>query len=312
MQLHKIPRVMAGLLAKRNTLLILAILLGFALGPLARYTQPLVIPALAIAMVLSLSRSNLKQVFSLRSIPGPLAAVIFFNFVLLGGINLIFGYSLADDASLQAGFVILAAAPPAIAITPFSYALAADVSFALIAATSGYLAAMVIMPLTVTHFLGGSFSSSALFLTLIEIIFLPILASQLMRISGIVKYTEKYHATLINWCFAIITFSVVGLNRDFIINNPDILLVSGLAAAVSIIMMGELIFLFVRKLGFDRARGLTLVLVGTMKNWAGAGAIGLALFGPVASIPGTVALCFGVLYYVWLGFRHGIRQPVVS
>jgi hypothetical protein len=53
------------------------------------------------------------------------------------------------------------------------------------------------------------------------------------------------------------------------------------------------------------------MLLGTMKNWAGASVLALTLFGPEASIPGTVALVFGILYYIWLGIRYGAKKEVV-
>lgn len=298
----------AGFFIKRNTILVFAILLGFLLAPLAQYTQKLVIPALAIAMMLSVSRNNLKDIFLPGVIMRPFLTVLLLNFFILGGLNLLLGHIFTADPLLRAGFVILAASPPAIAITPFSYALGADVYFSLVAASTGFLASFVLMPLAVGIFLGGQFNPATLLITLAEIIVLPIIASQLLRLSGVVKHTEKYHAPIINWCFFLVTFSVVGLNRDLILDSPRHVILAAGVAFISIFIMGQLVAFVASKLGVVRERALSYTLLSTMKNWAGASVIAFTLFGPEASIPGTVALFFGILYYIWLGIRYGTRR----
>jgi predicted Na+-dependent transporter len=294
----------AAFFVNRNTVLILAIFLGFVLSTFAKYTQILVIPALAIPMLLSVSRNNLKEIFLPRVIVRPFITVLVLNFIILGGINLLLGHAFTQDPMLRAGFVILAASPPAIAITPFSYALGADVRFSLVATTTGFLASIILLPLVVGVFLGGKFNSVTLLVTLAEIIVLPIIGSQVLRLTGAVKYTEKYHPTIINWCFFIITFSVVGLNRGLILSSPRHVLAACIAF-ISIFVLGNFISLITSKLGVGRERTISYVLLSTMKNWAGASVIAFTLFGAEASIPGTVALLFGILYYIWLGIRYG-------
>ena len=186
--------------------------------------------------------------------------------------------------------------------------LSADVRFSVVAAVTGYLASVAIMPIVVGVFLGGQYSPVSLILTLLELIILPLFASQLMRLSGVAARTEKYHGTVINWCFFLVTFSVVGLNRNLIVGSPSQLLPAAVAAFVSIFVLGQVIWIVGGKLKVPRARVLSYMLLGTMKNWAGAGAIAIAVFGPEASIPGAVGLVFGILYYVWLGFRYGGRE----
>ncbi len=302
---------LARFFTNRNTILVLAIVLGFILPSLSRYTQDLVIPALAIAMMLSVSRDNPKEIFIPRAVVKPVLAVLFLSFLLLGGINLLAGALFTQNTMLRAGFIILAASPPAIAVIPFSYTLKADVKFSLIAVSTGFIASVVLMPLAVGAFLGGEFNPVTLFITLAEIIILPIIVAQLLRLSGIVRHTEKYHAPVINWCFFIVTFSVVGENRDLILNSPQHLLMAACAAFTSIFVMGHIISFIARKMGIGRERTISYMLLGTMKNWAGASVIAFSLFGPAASIPGTVALFFGILYYIWLGFRYGSNRADV-
>jgi BASS family bile acid:Na+ symporter len=248
MRIKASAQFIARQLSNRNVILSLAIVLGFILPSFARYTQELVIPALAVAMMLSVSRDNPREIFIPRTMVKPVLAVVFFSFLLLGGINVLAGTFFAQDTMLRAGFIILAALPPAIAVIPFSYTLGADVKFSLIAVSTGFLASVVIMPLMVGAFLGGEFNPATLFITLAEIIVLPIIAAQLMRLSGIVKHTEKYHATVINWCFFIVTFSVVGDNRDLILNSPQLLLPAACTAFISIFLLGQIISFTARRL----------------------------------------------------------------
>jgi predicted Na+-dependent transporter len=305
MSVKTIIAAIARLLLKRNSILVLGVVLGFVLWPLAQYTRWLIIPALAVAMMLAVSRNNLKEIFSLRAIGRPLLGVLLLNFVILGGLNVLAGELFTREQMLRAGFLILAASPPAIAITPFSYELSADVRFSAAAAITGYLASLAIMTLMVNVFLGGQYQPLSLFLTLVELIILPLIASQVMRLSGVTRHTEKYHGTVINWCFFLVVFSVVGLNRNLIVGSPRYLLAPAAAAFISIFVLGQVIRAVSKKLKIARDRSLSYMLLGTMKNWAGAGAIAIAVFGPQASIPSAVGLVFGILYYVWLVFRYG-------
>ncbi len=213
------------------------------------------------------------------------------------------GFWITDEPLFRDGFIILAATPPAIAIIPFSYNMKADVNYSTTATILGFLAALVIMPVSAAIFLRSRLGIFHLLITLIELIVLPIMVAQLMRLTKLITHTEKYHGTIINWCLFIVTFSAVGLNRDIILSAPQALWPAAIAGVVSTFVLGEIILIYSRLNKVNRPLSMTYALLGTMKNWAGASAIAISLLGKEAAVPSTVILIFGILYYVWLSVR---------
>jgi BASS family bile acid:Na+ symporter len=91
MRIKALAQFIIKQLSNRNVILSLAIVLGFILPSLTRYTHALVIPALAVAMMLSVSRDDPREIFIPRVLVKPVLAVLLFSFLLLGGINVLAG-----------------------------------------------------------------------------------------------------------------------------------------------------------------------------------------------------------------------------
>jgi len=48
---------------------------------------------------------------------------------------------------------------------------------------------------------------------------------------------------------------------------------------------------------------VSLVLLGTLKNYGLAGGMALALFGEKTSVPATVSSVFMIVYIIWLEYK---------
>jgi BASS family bile acid:Na+ symporter len=76
------------------------------------------------------------------------------NYLILGSLLLGLNALLIQDEALRAGFVIIAAVPPAVAVIPFTFFLNGDEKHSLLGTIGAYLGALIIMPLVALTFLG--------------------------------------------------------------------------------------------------------------------------------------------------------------
>ena len=135
------------ILRNRDFLLILSILLGLLWGQGAQWTQKIVIPALAAVMTLSTMGVSGDTFRSARALVVPALAGLAMNYAVLGSVLLGLSVLLVHEEPLRAGFILMVAVPPAIAVIPFSFLLDGDSTFSLIATIGCYLGALIIMPL---------------------------------------------------------------------------------------------------------------------------------------------------------------------
>ncbi len=294
------------LLKDRNLILVLSIVLGLAIGePVATRTEPLVLPLPALVMTLSAVNITSRELASLRTMPRTILLSLLLNYVVMGGAILLLAWWLISDENLWAGFVVLATVPPAVAVVPFSHVLGGNTFFSLIGMTGAYLAALIIMPAAMALFLGvGFFDPVKLLIILGELIVIPIVLSRILLFTGLMKRLSPWRGTIVNWSFFVTLFTIVGLNRQAFFSEFDTLLrVTVIAIAVSFVL-GYIIELVTRALHVNRETSISLVLMGSLKNYGLASGILLTLFGERAAIPASVGAVFGILRVVWLGFHY--------
>lgn len=280
-------------------------MLGLAIGrPVAAWTEPAVLPALALIMTLSATNITSRDFTSLKNMPRPILTSLLLNYVVMGGITLLMAWWLIDDNDLWTGFVVLAAVPPAVAVVPFSYVLGGDTLFSLIGMTGAYLAALVILPTAMALFLGvGFFDPVKLLLILGELILIPIIFSRILLFTRLNQRIDRWRGTIVNWSFFITLFTIVGLNRQAFFGEFDVLLRIAIIAVVISFVLGEVIEQITKVLHLRHETSISLILMGTLKNYGLASGILLTLFSERAAIPASVCTVFGILRLVWLGFH---------
>jgi len=296
----------ARLLRNRNFILVLAIVLGLAIGePVATRTEPLVLPLLAVVMTLSATNITSREFASLRDMPRTILLSLLLNYIVMGGTTLLLAWWLIDDKDLWAGFVVLATVPPAVAVVPFSYILGGNTLFSLIGMMGAYLAALIIMPAIMALFLGvGFFDPMKLLIILGELILIPIVLSRILLFTKLIRYINPWRGTIVNWSFFITLFTIVGLNRQAFFGEFDVLIRIAIIAIIISFVLGYIIELATKALQVSRETSISMILVGSLKNYGLASGILLTLFGERAAIPASVCTVFGILHLVWLGFHH--------
>jgi BASS family bile acid:Na+ symporter len=229
---------------------------------------------------------------------------IVMNYFILGTVLLLLNAILIYDEALRLGFILIAAVPPAVAVIPFTYFLKGDETLSLIGTAGAYLGALIIMPLSALLFLGPGFIDPVkLVIIMLELILLPLIASRLLLKIGLASRLDSIKGPITNWSFFLLTYTIVGLNREQILNQPLSLSPVFFIALLSTFLLGW----GIEKLGalFHVPQKVltSLVLLGTLKNYGLAGGLALALFNKKTSVPATVSTVFMVVYIIWLEFR---------
>ena len=151
-------KTIVTLLRNRNFVFLLAIAVGFVVGEgVAGRMQPVMLPALALVMTLSTATITTRDLSSMRTMTRPILNSLLLNYVVMGGITILLAMLLINDDELRAGFVLVAAVPPAVAVVPFSYMLGGNTVFALTGLIATYLAALLVTPAIMILFLDVGF-----------------------------------------------------------------------------------------------------------------------------------------------------------
>jgi bile acid:Na+ symporter, BASS family len=297
------------ILRNRDFLLLFSIALGLAWGDGARVTEKAVLPALALVMTLAVMGVPIGVFRSPRSLIAPTLAGLLLNYGVLGGMLLALNFAFIGDGALRAGFVIMAAAPPAVAVIPFTFLLKGDSPFSLVATVGCYLAALAIMPVLTLALLGEGFADSRkVAMIMAELILAPLLISRFLRWSGAAGKLEPWKGPLTNWGFALVVYTIVGLNRNQFLAEPLLILPVALIAFSATFLLGFAIERVARLLKVGREKRVSLVLLGTHKNTGLAAGLALTLFNEETALPASVSTVFMIVYIVWLSLR-GRRKP---
>jgi bile acid:Na+ symporter, BASS family len=289
----------------RNVLLLLALGLALPAGQAAPLLEPLVLPALGLVMTLALLEVSGEVFRTARNLVWPVLVGLALNFGLNGGLVLALSTLLSAREEFFTGFVLIAAAPPAVAVVPFTALLRGDRAFSFLATIGGYLGALALTPLIAVGLLGTAFIHPLrIFNILFLLILLPLLLSRLLRWAHLAPRLEPLRGALTNWSFALITYTIVGLNRDLFLHHPQALLTPVTIALVTTFGLGEVISRLARLAGLRPDLTVSLVLLGTLKNAALAGGLALNLFDQQTAVPATVCAIFLIIYFIWLSFWH--------
>lgn len=210
---------------------------------------------------------------------------------------------LINDSELWAGFVTLAAVPPAVAVTPFTYMLGGNIVFSLIGTAALYLMALGLTPGMMILFLGaGFFNPLRVLLVLVQLIIVPLIISRVFLATGLDQKITKWRDTAVSWSFFIVIFTVIGLNRLVFFEQPDILLRVIIIAITVTFGLGHFTYFIARRLGTDHKTSISYIIIGTNKNGGLASAIALAFLGQRAAFPAAIVGLFNIISIVWWGF----------
>ncbi len=295
---------LTALLQNRNAIFLLSLALGLLFPQAVPLTEPVMLPALAVAMAVATMEVGNEAFLKPRAFVFPALLGIVMNYVILGNIIIALSALLIRDETIWTGFVLLAAVPPAVAVIPFSGFLNGNDSLSLFGTIGAYLGALLIMPLIAIGLLSAvAFDPLKLFMITMELIVLPLAVSRLMIREGWKSRIAPYRSTITNWCFFVALYTMIGLNRNLIVDETALLIPVASIAVMTMFVLGFLIDWVTGLFHIPKGTRTSLVLLGTLKNQGLAGGLAVTLFSAEAALPAAVSTIVMIAYVIWLDFR---------
>ena len=292
------------LLQNRTFILGMAFVLGIVFGDVAAALQGLTMPALAVVLAVSAAQITVQDFLPLKEMVRPLVLALALNFLFLGAVILLLAWWLMPTWDLWVGYVLVATAPPGIAIVPFTHVLKGNLRLSMLGTFGVYLISLALTPLLIYLFTGeAAVSPLRLVNTMIFLILVPFIVSQLLRKIKVADYIARLRGNVINWGFFVVIFSVVGLNQDVFLHQHEVLLPVSFVAIVSCFGLAVVVSAITKKLNLSQADQNSFILLSTIKTSAFAAAVGVSLYSEAASIPGAVVSFWYAIYFILLGIK---------
>jgi BASS family bile acid:Na+ symporter len=292
------------LATNRNFILALSIILGLLIKNVGDWVKHLTVPALAIVMVVSLTRISLKAFLDFKAVIKPTLYTLLFNFVIFGAVMLIPAWFLIKDRQLWTGFAILAIAPPGVAIAPFAYIIGADDRFSVIGMVGAYIASLILIPLAGWLFIGKEFVQPLnILIVFAELIIAPMIIAQLLVKFKVEKYIARARGAIVNWGLFVVIFAVVALNREVFFSDFKNLGILALISFVTVFGLWFAVNMISKKVKVEDRVRKSYVLAATIKNSGFAAASALALLGKRASLPGAIMSIVLIIFLILMGLK---------
>ncbi len=288
----------------RNFLLVFSLIMGLVTSTGVSYLKPLVLWILAVVMLFSSTSFKFSSLLNFRRFVRITLIAFLLNFVVFGIILLSFAHLFFSDTVLLAGFVVIAATPPGVAIIPFTVMYKGDVNYSTIGVLGAYLLAIVVSPLIIQLFLPEvTIDPRKIVMIMLQVILLPLLLSRLLLWKGVLPMVQKIRGKVVNWGFALIVYTIVGLNRHVIFSDWELLAKVSAVFVLTMFIPGLVYELLLRKsVRYQRRVSQNLLL--TIKSSGFAAGTALALFGQEAALPSAFMAVFVLIYLVIAGLVY--------
>lgn len=300
-----------GILLNRNSILVFAVVIGLIAGDSAAIFKDYTFLALAVTMAFSMTGISLSYLknplnFTKPMLMGALLNYVFFTIVLLP-----LAWWMMPNKNLFYGFVVIAAAPPGVAIIPFSYILKGKVEYAIIGVTGAFLASIIIAPLLVNIFASSQdVKPFDLFKMMVQLVLIPMLVSRFLLYKPLFKYIEPIRGKVVDWGFAVLIFVAVGVNRHVFFTDPILLLKVSFVLFITTFGLGLGFNALAKLFNVDSSLRTTQSMLIAIKSSGFSVFTALTLFGKEAAIPSAVMAVMVLLYLIFLSLR--LNKSVVK
>lgn len=300
----------ASFMRNRNAIFLLALVLAFTLPEGVRYTRPVMLVFLGVVMTVSMLGIG-GELWQRPARALGYAAVGFGgSYLILGGLTAALTGIFIDTPDFLAGFLLIAAAPPAVAVMPFTDMFRGNRPLTLTAIFAGYAAAFVTLPLMSLYISGESLIDMKRLLLIVGgLIIAPFLISRIMRLMELNVRLGPYRGPITNWSFFVVMYTIVAVNRDVILGHARALLPAVLVSVAVTFVLGFVVYVAARKGGAGYKNGVSLTLLFTLKNYALAGGIGLAFLSDLSALPAAVQTGVMIPYVIWLDRFFRTHRP---
>ncbi len=299
---------MIKLVLNRNTLLISSLIFALFFGQYAVHIKDYTVIILGLVMAFSMSGIVMQDNGGIKTILRPFSLGIVLNYLLYGIVLVTLSYLFIDDQNIFIGFVVIAATPPGVAILPFTYILKGDLKFSLWGVSGAFVSSIIMTPLIIVLFSGNSDINIAdLAYMVISLLILPFALSRLLIIKkGLDKIVIKIRGKVVNIGFAIIIYTAIGINKDVLWSNTELLIICSVILFISTFGIGMMLELILKSLGFKKNIIMSINLLSTIKSSGFAVVTSMSIFGKESAIPSAILSVFVLLYLLFLSIRESL------
>jgi BASS family bile acid:Na+ symporter len=305
-------RVLKNIILNRNVILILALVLGLTMGDFAFNMKPYTLYILMVTMVFSMTGIETKALFPLKNMVRPMLVGTFLNFFIFGSVVVLLAWFLMPNKELFYGFVVIATAPPGVAIVPFSGILKGNMNYSIIGILGAFLASIIITPIVIGLFTQGESVVSSLELTwlMVQLIIIPLIVSRLLLMNPVDIIVRTVRGKVVDIGFALIIYTAVGINSAVFFRNFDILMLITLVLIVGTFGIGSLFEYFMKRRNQQSDTIIPKILLLTIKSSGFSVVTAITLFGEKAAIPSAVLAVIVLLYLLFLTSRMEIKKAL--
>ena len=268
----------------------LSVLFGFITGKIP-YGNDIAKISLMAAMTIAISNIpfklsdfNRKKVF--------MAVAINYIFLSL----LIFILSIPFlHTPLFAGFVVMAAAPPAVAVLPLTKVAGGNGRLSLFGLIICYLLSLAIIPILVYALFSKVVNLIELAENILLLIVIPMILSRFVKI-------EHNANEMINLLFFFVIFPIVGANRSVFFQHFNFIAWLSILMMIRTVATGWIVkFLGERKYGREDA--ISYSLFASFKNEGLVMILAASIFNETAAIPALIATIFELIWVAFLELK---------
>ncbi len=297
------------IILNRNFILVFAVILGISFGDFARYIKEYTLYILGITMVFATTGIDSKALLPVKKLIKPMLIGTILNYFVFGTVVLVLAWLLMPTKGLFMGFVVIVAAPPGVAVIPFSGILKGDIEYSIIGVFGAFIASIAIAPFLIKLFDSeASVSVWSLFMLMIKLVLIPLIVSRFLLYKPVFKYVAIIRGKVVDWGFAIIVFTAIGMNRDVFFSEPKILILSSIVLLSATFGIGTLFEIFSKKAGVKYEQNITQVLLLTIKSSGFAVVTAMTLFGKEAAIPSAILAVIVLSYLLYLSIRLEFKK----
>jgi BASS family bile acid:Na+ symporter len=288
----------------------MALVLGLTLNDFSQLLKPYTLYILMVTMIFSMTGIQTRAMFPLKNMVKPMLAGTFLNFFIFGTVIILLAWFLMPNKTLFYGFVVIATAPPGVAIVPFSGILKGNMNYSIIGILGAFLASIIITPLVIGIFTEGStpVTSLELIWLMVKLIIIPLIISRLLLLPPLVNLVKTIRGKMVDVGFALIIYTAVGINRHVFFENYDILLLITLILLAGTFGIGSLFEFFMKRREKDSTILIPQTLLLTIKSSGFSVVTAFTLFGEKAAIPSAVLAVIVLLYLLFLTSRMELKK----
>lgn len=297
------------LIFNRNIVLIGAIVLGIVAGGLSDILKDSSIYILAIVMTFATTGIETKGLLPISKSIKTMGVSILLGYFIFSTVLLTLSWLLIDNTYLFYGMVIIAASPPGGALIPFTQILKGDMNYSMVGTLGAFIASIFVAPLIIMFFAGAdTLNPIDLLVIMGKIIVVPFFISRFLLFKKVYPVVEKIRGRLVEFGFAIIIYIAVGLNRDVLFANFDILASISTVLVISIFGLGGLHRIVSKRLNINKQVIISQNLLLTVKSAGFSASTSLIIFGKEAALPAAIYSIIGLFYLLYLSISNELKR----